>query len=135
MNVLPMTDREAAEARRCARLYLEERLSCREIGRRLAMHPKTVRQRLERLGIPREKGGHRRTDAHLIAAISALTAAGLTQRKIGARLGICHVTVGAWQPRLRVRAPKADSDAPDGSRQPPAPGSTPITALARQEAT
>jgi IS30 family transposase len=111
---LPLTPREAREARRCAKLYVEERLSCREIGRRLTMHPATVRKHLDRAGIPREKGRHLRTDAALLAAIAALTDAGLTQREIGARVGRCHVTVGRWQPRLRVNAPRCDSDAPSG---------------------
>lgn len=99
---LPMTPREAAEAEAIAQLYVVERLSCREIARRLGIHPVTVRLRLDRLGIARDRGRHRRTPRAVQDQIATLTAAGLTQREIAAKVGCCHVTVGAWQPRLAV---------------------------------
>jgi transposase len=90
-----------AEVALCVRLYVEERLSCPEIGRRLGMGPVTVRKRLDEAGIPRPKGRCRRTAPETIAAIRALTAEGLSQREIGRQLGICCITVHRWQSRLR----------------------------------
>lgn len=95
-----MTD--AAEALTCARLYVEEELDATAIGRRLGCHRKTVTKRLAAVGIRPEKGRARRTGPATIAAIAALTDAGLSQRAIGAQLGIASPTVGRWQPRLRL---------------------------------
>ena len=93
---------DGEECARCAQLYVEERLSCPAIGRRVGLHPVTVRQRLDAAGVRRRKGRSRQTDPATIAAIAALTAQGLAQREIAARLGVSHVPVGRWQPRLRV---------------------------------
>jgi DNA-binding transcriptional regulator LsrR (DeoR family) len=88
------------EAWECAWLHVTQHLSCPQIGRRLGMHPVTVRKRLDLAGVARPK--RRRHDPKLVEMIAFLSAQGLTQRGIAARLGVSHFTVAQYQPRLRV---------------------------------
>lgn len=121
----------------CARLYVEEGLDCVTIGKRLGMHPVTVRLRLDARGIGRERGSCRRYTCRK-AEVERLTAAGLSQLAIAARLGINKRTVARWQFRLRVTGLSSDSRAvpgSDGSICHPEPSDAPTAALARQEGT
>lgn len=86
----------------CARLYVEERLTCAEIARRLGMHPVTVRLRLDACGVWREKGSSRRQDADLIRRIRQLTAQGVPQVHIARRLGCSRYVVRRWQSTVPV---------------------------------
>lgn len=91
-----------APRQEAARLYVIEGHPVREIARRLGVIPKTVRKWLAQEGLGCPKGRDRRTPEPVRREIAAMTRAGCTQREIGARLGVCHVTVGGHQPRLRT---------------------------------